>query len=158
MIEVFTDSFAGSGRLPDVIVVSACLLGMRTRYDGEARVWPEVLKLAEKTVLIPVCPEVMGGLPTPRPPAEIVGGDGADVLDGTARVIRTDGTDITNAYLKGAERVVAGAIRYGAEAAILKDRSPACGGLNIKKCGNIIEGMGVCAAALARNRIRIYTI
>lgn len=141
-----------------MIVVSACLIGMRTRYDGETKLWPEILKLAEKSVVIPVCPEVMGGLSTPRPPAEIVGGDGADVLDGTARVIREDGLDVTDAYLKGARRAVAHALRGGAAAAILKDKSPACGVRHIKRCGDTVVGKGVCAAALARYGIRIYSI
>lgn len=100
-----------------------------------------------------VCPEVLGGLPVPRPEAEIIGGGGLDVLEGAARVVSVDGDDVTNNYLRGADAAIAAAGRSGARLAILKARSPSCG------CGAIydgtfegrtVEGDGVTAAALKR--------
>ena len=83
------------------VVISACLLGVRCRYDGGDSRNETAIKQSETVELIPVCPEEVGGLPTPRSPAEIVGGDGDDVLNGKAKVMTVDGTDVTAAYLKG---------------------------------------------------------
>ena len=83
------------------VIISACLLGVRCRYDGGDSRNELAIKQKETDELIPVCPEEAGGLPTPRPPAEIVGGDGEDVLNGKAKVMTVDGTDVTAAYLKG---------------------------------------------------------
>lgn len=107
-----------------------------------------------------VCPEVDGGLGTPRPPAEIVGGDGADVLAGRAQVMTVDGADVTEAYIAGADRALVAAQRSGARAAILKARSPSCG------CGAIYDGTfsrtltpgdGVTAALLQAHGIEVVT-
>jgi uncharacterized protein YbbK (DUF523 family) len=111
--------------------------------------------------LIPVCPEESGGLPTPRPPAEIVGGDGNDVLDGTAKVMTDDGTDVTEAFLKGAHHALEAAQSNGATHVILKARSPSCG------CGDIYDGTfsgtltsgdGVTTALLKRHGIIVTTL
>ena len=139
------------------VLVSACLLGMRTRYDGGSKPDAEVIALKDTSRVIPVCPEVLGGLPTPRVPAEIESGDGHDVLDGNSRVVRRDGADVTTEYLAGAEKVVSEAKRHGVCVAYMKDKSPACGGLHIERRGETVRGQGVCAAALARMGIRIIT-
>ena len=85
-------------------LVSACLLGLPCAYDGRGRPVDGLLALAACGQVVPICPEAAGGLPIPRPPAEIVGGDGGDVLDGRARVVTVAGDDVTAAFLRGAAR------------------------------------------------------
>ncbi len=122
---------------PVVTVVSACLLGRRCRYNAIVR---SNLKLVEdfereRSSWIPVCPEELGGLGTPRPPADIVkageSGTGEDVLEDRARVVTEAGDDVTAAFRRGAERALEIAIEAGAQRALLKTRSPSCG------CGSI---------------------
>ncbi len=134
----------------EYIIVSACLLGMKTRYDSESRPDEGLLKALEGKAVVPVCPEQLGGLPTPRSPAEIVGGDGGDVLDGTAGLINEDGENVTEQYIRGAEEVAHLAEILRIKKAYLKSKSPACGVTRIKKNGRTIKGIGVCAAQLAR--------
>jgi uncharacterized protein YbbK (DUF523 family) len=107
-----------------------------------------------------VCPEVDGGLPTPRPPAEIVGGDGRDVLAGTARVVTVDGTDVTEAYLAGAHGALRAAQAEGVTRAVLKARSPSCGRGAVydgSHTRTLVEGTGVTAALLEANGIKVVT-
>ncbi len=107
---------------------------------------------------IPVCPEQLGGLPTPRNPAEIVGGDGDDVLDGKARVIDLEGNDVTRQFLAGAEQALQLAQKVGATVAILKENSPSCGSSHVYDgsfSGNKKPGVGVTAALFRRNGIRV---
>lgn len=125
----------------DLILVSACLAGLTTRYDGRVLSYPACSEELKRYQWIPVCPEQLGGLPTPRCPANIVGGDGADVLDGKARVICTDGTDVTEAFIHGARQVLKIAQRQPVQKVFLKGRSPSCG----------IANSGVTAALLIRN-------
>lgn len=106
------------------ILVSACLLGVRCRYDGESKACPAVLDLAKEHELIPVCPEQFGGLPTPRVPAEIQG----------ERVVNREGQDVTQAYQKGAEEAARLYQLLRCDCAILKARSPSCG------CGQVYDG------------------
>ncbi|MDD4797802.1 MAG: DUF523 domain-containing protein, partial [Eubacteriales bacterium] len=80
-------------------MVSACLAGYPCRYDGNSKPLPDMVAGVRAGELLPVCPEALGGLPCPRPPAEIVGGTGADVLDGKARVVSADGADVTEAFI-----------------------------------------------------------
>src|SRR5690554_4481874 len=109
------------------ILVSACLLGQECRYDGGHCGHEEISRLAEERGAIPICPELMGGLTAPRPPAEIVGGNGDDVLAGRARVLDKSGRDVTEAFVRGAEAVLRAARESGARLAVLKERSPSCG-------------------------------
>lgn len=123
------------------ILVSACLLGCRCRYDGRSKPCPAVLALAEAHTLIPACPEQLGGLPTPRPPAEWQG----------ERIRNRTGEDVTEAYLRGAEEAAALALRLGCGAAVLKERSPACGNREIYDgsfSGVLVSGEGSAARAL----------
>ena len=99
------------------LLVSACLLGARCRYDGFCAAHPLAGKLAERHQLVPVCPEQLGGLPTPRPPAELRDG----------RIAARDGTDVTENFRHGAEEALALCRLLGCEAALLKERSPSCG-------------------------------
>jgi uncharacterized protein YbbK (DUF523 family) len=134
-----------------VILVSACLLGTCCNHEGRASSRPKVQRLAETARLVPICPEVVGGLTTPRPAAELHGGDGADVLAGTARVGTAAGDDVTAAYLRGAAAAVELARATGATRAVLKARSPSCGAADVYDgtfTRTLRSGSGVTAAAL----------
>jgi uncharacterized protein YbbK (DUF523 family) len=143
---------ADEGKPP--LLISACLLGVACNHEGRGSPRAVVDELAEHYRLVPVCPEVLGGLPTPRAAAELRGGDGADVVAGTdnARVVNIDGEDVTAAYRRGAEAVVMVAKAVGAERAVLKARSPSCGSSAVYDgtfSRRLVAGQGVTAAALA---------
>ena len=134
-----------------VILVSACLLGTCCNHEGRASVRPRVQRLSESARLVPICPEVVGGLTTPRAGAELVGGDGAGVLAGSARVRTNSGDDVTDAYLRGAAAAVELARTVGATRAVLKARSPSCGSAQVYDgtfSRTLHSGVGVTAAAL----------
>jgi uncharacterized protein YbbK (DUF523 family) len=142
-------------------LVSACLLGVNCNFEGKNWAVCQLQKEFAEGSLFPVCPEVYGGLSVPRVPAEIVGGDGNDVLDGKAQVMNLAGKDVTAEFLKGAQAVLAIAQAVGATEALLIEKSPSCG------CGRIFDGTfqekfkpgdGVCAALLKRNGIKVTCI
>ena len=131
------------------ILVSACLLGVNCRYNGERKKLEGIERLMERAELIPVCPEILGGLPTPRPPAERVGD----------RVMNREGTDVTEAYQRGAEETLCLAELFGAHLALLKERSPSCGMGKIYDGsfqGRIVDGSGVTAELLSSHGISVY--
>ncbi|MGI6688517.1 MAG: DUF523 domain-containing protein [Christensenellales bacterium] len=131
------------------LLVSACLMGLCTRYDGECQENPQVLALAERHCLIPVCPEQLGGMPTPRPASEIRG----------SRVINRLGVDVTSFFYRGAEQALQVFRLCGCEAAVLKRRSPSCGKgqvYNGEFAGQLTQGDGVSAALLKANGISVY--
>ena len=141
-------------------VVSACLVGQPCRYDGRSNLRPEIAELVHCGLAVAVCPEVMGGLPIPREPAEIVGGDGYDVLNGSAKVISVSGKDVTAEYISGAQEALKLCMENGVTHAMLKANSPSCG------CGCIYDGSftggkrngdGVTAALFKRNGIAVFT-
>lgn len=141
-----------------MIAVSGCLAGLNCRYDGGSKPSEDIVELVRRGEAVCICPEAMGGLDIPRPPAEIVGGDGADVLSGRARVVDSAGRDVTAEFIAGAEAALAECRRHGVTEAILKQNSPSCG------CGRIYDGSfsgrlrpgrGVTAALLAANGISI---
>ena len=143
------------------VLISACLLGVRCRYDGGDSRNEAAIKQQKKYEFVPVCPEESGGLPTPRPPAEIIGGDGDAVLDGKAKVMTADGTDVTEAYLKGARHALEVAQSNGATHVILKARSPSCGCGDIYDgtfSGNLTSGDGVTTALLKRHGITVTSL
>ncbi|HEX9697659.1 MAG TPA: DUF523 domain-containing protein [Actinomycetota bacterium] len=142
------------------MLLSACLAGVECTYKGEGKPRGWAIDLVAQGRAVPVCPEVAGGLPIPRAEAEIHGGDGFDVLDGRARVLDANGSDVTDAYLMGARIAVAAGRRSGATLAVLKARSPSCG------CGAIYDGTftehlrdgdGVAAAMLAREGVTVVS-
>jgi len=142
------------------ILVSACLAGRACRFDGAANPDDEVGRLVADGRALLVCPEEDGGLGTPRPPAEIVGGDGHDVLDGRARVVTHAGDDVTDAYLAGARIALQTARRAGVRTAILKVRSPSCGAGCVYDGSftrTLRTGDGVTAALLQANGIEVRT-
>lgn len=132
-----------------VIFVSACLLGVNCRYNEKGALDDAVKALMEEAVLIPVCPEIMGGLATPRDPAERADG----------RVITINGSDVTSAYEKGAEETLRLAFLYGCRHAVLKERSPSCGSGQIydgTHSGKLIPGDGITAGLLKKNGIKVF--
>ena len=107
-----------------MIGVSACLLGCNCRYDGQNKRNDFIFEILNKESVLPVCPEVLGGLSVPREPSRITGGDGFDVLDGNAEVINIHGTDNTKAFIDGAYAALTIFKENGIERCILKDKSP----------------------------------
>ncbi len=105
--------------------------------------------------LVPFCPEQLGGLPTPRPRAEIESGSGDDVLDGRSRVLDEGGRDVTAAFVRGAEEAAGLCARLGIRTAVLKARSPSCGAGQIVRGGRLVDGDGVTAALLRRRGIAV---
>ncbi len=140
------------------VVVSACLAGVACTHEAEAKTREWAVKLVAEGRAVLVCPEVAGGLPIPRPAAEIVGGDGADVLGGRAKVISETGDDVTQSYLTGARTAADAARAAGAQLAILKARSPSCGCGAIHSGafdGEMREGDGVTAALLKEEGLEV---
>ncbi len=129
---------------------SACLLGMKCRYDGKSKINEKVLELVKKEVLIPVCPEQLGGLPTPRESRERRG----------KKVITISGRDETENHKRGAEEVLKLAKIFGIKEAIFKQKSPSCGCGQIYDgtfSGKIIKGDGVTTELLKKNGIKVIT-
>lgn len=148
------------GSLSGITLVSACLLGMPTVYDGRSHPQPGLIRLAARGLILPICPEIAGGLDTPRPTAEIVGGSGEDVLDGRARVLTVLGEDVTEVYMRGAELALALARRYGVTVAILREGSPSCGSERIydgTHSRRLMPGQGVTTALLRRHGITVQS-
>jgi len=140
-------------------LISACLLGVKCRYDAKHKFSDDARALQEKYELIPVCPEQLGGLPTPRPAAEIRGGDGEDVLNDKAKVIQIEtGKDVAGEFIRGAEDTLTLAHFYDAKLAFLKARSPSCGCSLITVGGERVKGDGVTTALLKRNGIEIKSL
>jgi uncharacterized protein YbbK (DUF523 family) len=142
------------------VLVSACLAGRACRFDGSSNEDDQVRRLVAQGRAVLVCPEVAGGLGTPRPPAEIVGGDGSDVVAGRARVMTKQGLDVTHAYLEGARTALEACLSSGARVAILKARSPSCGNGSIYDgtfSGSLVAGEGVTAALLREHGIEVHT-
>ena len=124
--------------------VSACLCGFPCRYDGKSKPDERIKALYEEGRALPVCPEKLGGLTTPRTPCEIING----------RVVSSDGEDRTNEYLLGSQRVLELCKKHGIKKAILKQNSPSCGSTHIYDgtfSGTLIEGEGCLAALLRKN-------
>lgn len=132
------------------ILVSACLLGAACKYSGGNNFCPQIAAMVQDHTLVPVCPEQLGGLPTPRPPSERQGN----------RVVTRDGRDVTDAYLRGAQEALRLATLFGCDTAVLKARSPSCGVRAIYDgsfTGTVISGNGVTAELLQAAGIRVLT-
>jgi len=142
--------------------MSACLLGQKVRYDGgdclqnheRLQAW---IKAGN---VITICPEMVGGLPTPRPPAEIQSAKtGIDVLEGGAKIMSNTGHDVTEAFIAGARKTLALAQKHHVRVAILKAKSPSCGSSVIYDgtfSRALIPGMGVTAALLSQHGIKVF--
>jgi len=144
------------------LLISACLLGQKVRYDGKdcLQTHARLQALIKSGNVVTICPEMAGGLPTPRPPAEIQRAmTGMDVLAGKAEVRTNQGMDVTEQFIKGAHKALALAQKHNIRVAILKARSPSCGFGQIYD-GNFsrtrIAGMGVTAALLSQHGVKIF--
>ncbi|PKM38945.1 MAG: DUF523 domain-containing protein [Firmicutes bacterium HGW-Firmicutes-8] len=143
-----------------MILISSCLLGICTKYDGASNDCPLLMEYRQLGLFIPICPEQLGGLPTPRSPAEIVNGSGELVLAGLARVRDREGHDYTSQFLKGACEVIKIAGSFPIRAAVLKERSPSCGSSQIYDgsfSGIALDGQGVTTALLRKRGIPVYS-
>ena len=132
------------------LLISACLIGDKTRYDGKSNYHPLIKELLEKYELVPFCPEVEGGLPTPRHPSEIV----------KDRVINDQEKDVTKNFKEGASKALMICQYLGIKTAILKDGSPSCGSKEVYDgtfSGRKIKGSGITAQLLIKNGIKVIS-
>lgn len=141
-------------------IVSACLAGLNVRYNGKSKPNEKVIRMVLKGEAVAVCPEQLGGLPTPRAPLEIRGGTGDDVLRKKAKVFNCEGEDKTRELVRGAKETLKIAKERGVKEAVFAARSPSCG------CGRIYDGSfsgrlhngdGVTTALLKRNGVKVIT-
>ena len=136
--------------MKEKILVSSCLLGINCKYNGENNLNEKVLEYIKDKEVIPVCPEIFGGLSTPRPPSEII----------TNKVINNIGKDVTKEYTKGAKETLKLAKLFGVKKALLKAKSPSCGKGNIYDgtfTNTLIEGNGITTNLLLDNGIEVIT-
>src|SRR5689334_6423987 len=143
------------------VLISACLLGEPVRYNGrDVPASHEILsRWHSEGRLVAICPEVTGGLAVPRPPAEILDGDGLAVLENNAKVMTKSGEDVTAAFLKGAYAALAFARQHGCRVAILTEKSPSCGSSFIHDgtfSPGLRQGRGVTAELLEQNGVRVF--
>lgn len=143
-----------------MILVSSCLAGLEVRYNGTHSLDNRISQLVHENKAVTICPEILGGFSTPREPAEIVGGDGEDVLDGKANVVEKSGKDVTELYIKGAYATLDKAKKVNATIVVLKENSPSCGSsmiYNGEFKGEKIVGNGVTSALLKRNGFQVIS-
>jgi uncharacterized protein YbbK (DUF523 family) len=136
-------------------IISACLIGRKCRYDGTSLLAPDLIDFKHDYELIPVCPEVDGGLGVPRPKAWIKSGTGADVLDSKTIIINEHGLDVTAQFISGAEHTLTQAKKNNVHKAILKAKSPSCGKGQVYNYDKLVDGNGVTAELLMRNGIEV---
>jgi uncharacterized protein YbbK (DUF523 family) len=141
----------------EVILVSACLLGIKCRYDGKVQKYPEVENLISIYSLIPVCPEQLGGLPTPRPPAMFIFGDGNETLRGEGNLVDKFGKNVSEYFRQGAYETLKICKLFGIKRAILKEKSPSCGQNYIYVKEKLTKGQGVTSLLLIQNGISVIT-
>lgn len=140
-------------------LVSCCLLGLATRYDGTDNFDRAVINYLQQQNLvpIPVCPEQLAGLPTPRLKCWFSCGDGETVLSGTGSIRDENHQDMTAAFLRGAHAAAEIAGLSGCQLAILKQRSPSCGSRQVYRNGELVDGSGVTAAKLREMGLKIIS-
>jgi len=140
------------------VLVSACLVGIKCRYDG-GDAFNDKIDIDDSAFYIPVCPEQLGGLPTPREPAEIVSGSGEDVLLRKSKVVGTEtGSDYSENFIKGAKQVLKIAQIFGCSTAVLKSNSPSCGKGKITRNGEYVAGNGITAALLMKSGVNVEVL
>lgn len=141
------------------VLVSACLLGLTTRYKGNTKPSSATMEYiaAQQLIPIPVCPEQLGGLPTPRAPSSFVRGDGHLSIAGTSNLVDTDGCVTTPKFLHGARQCMEIARICQCEWAIFKERSPSCGVHQVFQGENLIDGQGVTCAMLHQAGINVLS-
>lgn len=144
---------------PKPILVSACLLGLNTRYDGRTKRSQDVIDYLEShnLVAIPICPEQLAGLPTPREETRFIRGDGNAVWQGQGEVASKSGHPMNDVFCKGAEEVLKIALLTGARTALLKERSPSCGVHQVYLGSEKVPGAGVTTARLTREGFTVLS-
>lgn len=140
------------------VIISACLIGLRCRYDGKTKILPNLAEYESIYNLTPVCPEIEGGLLVPRPKSWIENGIGKDVLDGKAIVINENGQDVSLNFINGAKKALELALRKNIKKAILKSKSPSCGCGQVYNNDQLVNGNGVTAELLINHGIEIITV
>lgn len=145
--------------MKEPILVSACLLGLHTRYDGAGKRNQAVIDWLEHEGLlpVPVCPEQLAGLPTPRKKTRFRLGDGHAVIAGSGEVVTFDGQSMNEPFLRGARETLKIARLTGCRRALLKERSPSCGVHLIHRNDEIVEGVGIAAALLIEAGLVVYS-
>jgi len=140
-----------------IVLLSACLTGIRSRYDGHHKLRKGLLRELRGHLIIPVCPEQLGGLPTPRSRAQIIGGSGLDVLRKKAKVVNAQGQDVTTQFIKGAIETLKIIRMNHIEKAFLKEGSPSCG---TQRCirREKQSGPGVTTALLLKEGIQVIGV
>jgi len=141
----------------EMILVSACLLGLRCCYNGCNNTNQSVLDLRKKYILFPVCPEQLGGLQTPRPPSFFIEGDGSQTLQGIDNLKNNKNENVSSLFRRGAEDALKICQLLNIKTAILKERSPSCGTHYIYLKEKLTKGMGVTASILKSNDIRVMS-
>ncbi|NOY15901.1 MAG: DUF523 domain-containing protein [Gammaproteobacteria bacterium] len=144
------------------ILVSACLLGLPVRFDGQAKEIKHTIfqHWQEEDRLVPLCPEVSGGLPVPRPAAEIINGSASDVIDGRGYILTEDEEDVSRYFLCGAQHALILCRQQKIGLAILKENSPSCGSTQVydgRFNGKLVAGQGVTATLLRQNGITVFS-
>ncbi len=138
---------------------SACLLGINCKYDGKNNLREEIFDIFKKEGGIVVCPEQLGGLPTPREPAQFYGGMGKEVFEGKAKLRKIySNEDVTENFIRGAKEVLHLAKIAGVKEAFLKDKSPSCGVSHVYLGGELVDGMGVTAFLLMEHGIIVHGV
>ena len=151
-----------AGNATNKLLVSACLLGDPVRYDGCSKSLSDegLDRLVEQGRVVRYCPEVAGGLPVPRPAAEIQGGDGDAVLAGVAKVRTRAGEDVSDCFIAGAERTLEFCRQHRVSAAVLSEASPSCGSSSIYDGSftrRSIAASGVTTALLRQHGIAVFS-
>lgn len=141
-----------------MLLVSACLAGFNTRYDGTNSEDKRIVELVSSGKAIPVCPEQLGGLPTPRPPLQFIKGDGKSVLEQGDVLLYSNGIDYSENLIRGAEEVLRIADLFRIKKAVFKDGSPSCGVTYVWVSGEKRAGKGVTTWLLEKNGIEVNTI
>ncbi len=142
----------------EAVIVSACLVGISCRYDGSDKKNEQLIDDLKDAVIIPICPEQMGGLSTPRDSSEIDIGDGNNVISDNSRVVTKMGKDLTGNFLHGAGEVLRVTRIGNVKRAYLKERSPSCGVKTIMKNGKEMKGMGVLTALFMMEDIEVFGV
>ncbi|MBC8526485.1 MAG: DUF523 domain-containing protein [Candidatus Cloacimonetes bacterium] len=139
------------------LLVSACLLGVNCRFDGKNEKNQDVIQLAKEYNLIQVCPEQLGGLPTPRAPSWFIIGDGIDTIKGLNNMRNEDGKDVSKNFRDGAKETLKICKLLNIKNAVLKEDSPSCGCNKIYLKDKLVDGVGVTTAILIKNEINVMS-
>jgi len=140
------------------VLISSCLLGLKTRFDGEMCFDPRVKTIEKKYTVIPLCPEILGGLSTPRKPATIEKGDGKKVWEENIPIVLRTGEDVSHNFRKGAQQMLDFAKFLHVKRIILKENSPSCGLFCTNVSFERVKGIGVTAYLLKKNGFILHTI